>query len=79
MKERHLKYNTPKRQIKRIETANLPGGMGAVNRLSSGVGLGGGNAFGDLIVRHNPINSLFSNIVLMDITENETKAGQGYL
>jgi transcription initiation factor TFIIF subunit beta len=78
MKERHRKYNTPKRQIKRIETANLPGGMGAVNRLSSGVGLGAGNAFGDLIVRHIFITQPFFNI-LMYLTENETKTSQGYL
>jgi transcription initiation factor TFIIF subunit beta len=78
MKERHRKYNTPTRQIKRIETANLPGGMGAINRLSSGVGLGTGNAFGDLVVCRISITQFFSAI-LAYIPENETKAGQGYL
>jgi len=77
MKERHRKYNTPKRQIKMIETANLPGGMGAVNRLSSGVGLGAGNAFGNLIVRR--ISIKLTCFLLMGTAENETKAGQGYL
>lgn len=51
MKERHRKYNTPLRQIKMIEDAGVPGGRGGVNRLSSGVGVGAGAAFGDLIVR----------------------------
>lgn len=50
MKERHRKYNTPVRQIKMIDQAGVPGGRGGVNRLSSGVGVGAGNAFGDLIV-----------------------------
>jgi transcription initiation factor TFIIF subunit beta len=51
MKERSRKYNTPKRQIRRIEEADVPGGRGGVNRLSSGVGVGAGNAFQNLIVR----------------------------
>ena len=51
MKERHKKYNTPVRQIRMIEDAGVPGGRGGVNRLSSGVGVGAGAAFGDLIVR----------------------------
>lgn len=49
MKERHKKYNTPVRQIRMIEDAGVPGGRGGVNRLSSGVGVGAGAAFGDLI------------------------------
>ncbi|KDR76159.1 hypothetical protein GALMADRAFT_247378 [Galerina marginata CBS 339.88] len=49
MKERHRKYNTPVRQIRMIDEAGVPGGRGGVNRLSSGVGVGSGNAFGDLI------------------------------
>ncbi|GLB43460.1 putative transcription initiation factor IIF, beta subunit [Lyophyllum shimeji] len=49
MRERHKKYNTPKRQIRMIDDAGVPGGRGGVNRLSSGVGVGAGNAFGDLI------------------------------
>lgn len=49
MKERHRKYNTPVRQIKMIDEAGVPGGRGGVNRLSSGVGMGNGNAFADLI------------------------------
>lgn len=46
-----MKYNTPTRQIRMIEDAGVPGGRGGVNRLSSGVGVGAGGAFGDLIVR----------------------------
>ncbi|KAF8072289.1 transcription initiation factor IIF, beta subunit-domain-containing protein [Lyophyllum atratum] len=49
MRERHRKYNTPKRQIRMIDDAGVPGGRGGVNRLSSGVGVGAGNAFGSLI------------------------------
>ncbi|KAF8878292.1 transcription initiation factor IIF, beta subunit [Infundibulicybe gibba] len=49
MRERHKKYNTPVRQIMMIENAGVPGGRGGVNRLSSGVGVGSGSAFGDLI------------------------------
>ena len=50
MRERHKKYNTPVRQIRMIDDAGVPGGRGGVNRLSSGVGVGAGAAFGDLIV-----------------------------
>jgi transcription initiation factor TFIIF subunit beta len=50
MKERSRRYNTPRRQIMRIEEAGVSGGRGGINRLSSGVGVGAGNAFGDLIV-----------------------------
>ena len=50
MRERHKKYNTPMRQIRMIDDAGVPGGRGGVNRLSSGVGVGAGGAFGDLIV-----------------------------
>ena len=50
MRERHKKYNTPVRQIRMIDDAGVPGGRGGVNRLSSGVGVGAGSAFGDLIV-----------------------------
>jgi transcription initiation factor TFIIF subunit beta len=51
MKERSMKYNTPQRQIKMIEEAGVSGGRGGINRLSSGVGVGSGNAFESLIVR----------------------------
>lgn len=50
MRERSRKYNTPQRQIRMIEDAGIAGGRGGVNRLSSGVGVGAGSAFGDLIV-----------------------------
>ena len=50
MRERHKKYNTPMRQIRMIDDAGVPGGRGGVNRLSSGVGVGAGGAFGELIV-----------------------------
>ncbi|KAF8958334.1 transcription initiation factor IIF, beta subunit-domain-containing protein [Flammula alnicola] len=49
MKERHKKYNTPMRQIQMISTADVPGDKGGINRLSSGVGVGARNAFGDSI------------------------------
>jgi len=49
MKERVRKSNTPLRQIRMIEDAGVPGGRGGVNRLSSGVGVGAGAAFSDLI------------------------------
>jgi transcription initiation factor TFIIF subunit beta len=51
MKERSRKYNTPKRQIQIIEDADVPGGRGGINRLTSGMGVGAGNAFSNLIVR----------------------------
>ena len=53
MKERVRKSNTPQRQIRMIDDAGVPGGRGGVNRLSSGVGVGAGAAFGDLIVRRS--------------------------
>ncbi|KAJ7139020.1 transcription initiation factor IIF, beta subunit [Mycena epipterygia] len=49
MRERHIKYNTPARQIKRIEDAGIAGGRGGVNRLTSGVGVGAGGAFTELV------------------------------
>ncbi|KAJ7065975.1 transcription initiation factor IIF, beta subunit [Mycena belliarum] len=49
MRERHLRYNTPTRQIKRIEDAGIAGGRGGVNRLTSGVGVGAGSAFTELV------------------------------
>jgi hypothetical protein len=51
MKERNRKYNTPHRQIMRIEEAGVSGGRGGINRLSSGVSVGSGHNFGELIVR----------------------------
>jgi transcription initiation factor TFIIF subunit beta len=64
MKERSKKYNTPHRQIKMIEEAGVSGGRGGINRLSSGVGVGSGNAFESLIVRSLPFVFLvpFPNI-----------------
>jgi transcription initiation factor TFIIF subunit beta len=59
MRERHKKYNTPMRQIRMIDDAGVPGGRGGVNRLSSGVGVGAGGAFGDLIVSSSVLFSLF--------------------
>ncbi|KAJ7126529.1 transcription initiation factor IIF, beta subunit [Mycena crocata] len=49
MRERHLKYNTPTRQIMRIEDAGIAGGRGGVNRLTSGVGVGAHGAFNGLV------------------------------
>jgi transcription initiation factor TFIIF subunit beta len=51
MRERHIKYNTKERQIVRIEDAGIGGGRGGINRLTSGVGVGAGSAFSDLVVR----------------------------
>ena len=62
MRERHKKYNTPMRQIRMIDDAGVPGGRGGVNRLSSGVGVGAGGAFGDLIVSSLSSFCLFSLI-----------------
>ncbi|KAJ6504268.1 transcription initiation factor IIF, beta subunit [Mycena vitilis] len=46
MRERHKKYNTPTRQIKRIEDSGIVGGQGAVNRLTS---LGTNGSFHGLV------------------------------
>ena len=50
MRERHKEYDIPLRQIRMIDDAGVPGSRGGVNGLSSGVGVGAGSAFGDLIV-----------------------------
>lgn len=50
MKERTRKYNTPQRQIGRIEDAGISGGRGGINMLSSGVGVGSGTSFNNLVV-----------------------------
>jgi transcription initiation factor TFIIF subunit beta len=55
MRERHIKYNTPTRQIMRIEDAGIAGGRGGVNRLTSGVGVGAEGAFSSLVVRSSSI------------------------
>jgi transcription initiation factor TFIIF subunit beta len=75
MKERHLKYNTPLRQIRMIDDAGVPGGRGGVNRLSSGVGVGAGSAFGDLIVRILVV----SWINVDESIENETQTGERHV
>ncbi|KNZ76077.1 Transcription initiation factor IIF subunit beta [Termitomyces sp. J132] len=49
MRARHLQSNTRVRQIRMIDDAGVAGGRGGINRLSSGVGVGAGKAFGDLI------------------------------
>lgn len=49
MKERTRKYNTPNRQIGRIEDAGISGGRGGINMLSSGVGVGSGTSFNSLV------------------------------
>src|SRR5882762_6226702 len=51
MRERTRKYNTPQRQIGRIEDAGISGGRGGINKLTSGVGVGSGTAFNSLVVR----------------------------
>ncbi|KAG6902156.1 hypothetical protein C0995_003630 [Termitomyces sp. Mi166 len=49
MRARHIQSNTRVRQIRMIDDAGVAGGRGGINRLSSGVGVGAGKAFGDLI------------------------------
>ncbi|KAG6906969.1 hypothetical protein DXG01_011166 [Tephrocybe rancida] len=49
MRARHIKSSTRDRQIRMIDDAGVAGGRGGINRLSSGVGVGAGKAFGDLI------------------------------
>jgi len=74
MKERVRKSNTPLRQIRMIEDAGVPGGRGGVNRLSSGVGVGAGAAFNDLIV------FLFAYIhltVLISLQKTKPKQAKG--
>ncbi|KAH9481083.1 Transcription initiation factor IIF subunit beta [Psilocybe cubensis] len=66
MRERHRKANTPARQIRMIDEAGVPGGRGGVNRLSSGVGVGSGNAFGDLIrTKPKPAKGAFERMARM--------------
>ncbi|KAL0953202.1 hypothetical protein HGRIS_004457 [Hohenbuehelia grisea] len=66
MRERTKKYNTPKRQIRMIEDAGVSGGRGGINRLSSGVGVGSGNAFGDLIKsKQKPAKGAFERMARM--------------
>ncbi|KAF9007918.1 transcription initiation factor IIF, beta subunit [Cyathus striatus] len=66
MRERHKKYNTPTRTIRMIEDAGISGGRGAVNRLSSGVGVGAGGAFSDLIrTKAKPTKGNFERMARM--------------
>jgi len=66
MKERVRKSNTPLRQIRMIEDAGVPGGRGGVNRLSSGVGMGAGAAFSDLVkTRQKPAKGTFERMARM--------------
>lgn len=75
MRERHLKYNTKQRQIRMIEDAGVSGGRGGINRLSSGVGVGSGGAFSDLVVR-----ILFSchNLKSTSVSENKAETPKGF-
>ena len=45
-----------------IDDAGVPGGRGGVNRLSSGVGVGAGGAFGDLIVSSSVVVFFFPTL-----------------
>jgi len=76
MKERVRKSNTPLRQIRMIEDAGVPGGRGGVNRLSSGVGVGAGAAFSDLIVS---LFCLHSSYGAHFVAENETETSKGHI
>ncbi|KAF7770946.1 hypothetical protein Agabi119p4_6920 [Agaricus bisporus var. burnettii] len=63
MRERHIKANTKQRQIRMIEDAGVSGGRGGINRLSSGVGVGSGGAFRDLIkTRQKPAKGGFERM-----------------
>lgn len=63
MKERTRKYNTPQRQIGRIEDAGISGGRGGINMLSSGVGVGSGTAFNNLVVSfHTAVPVLYLSL-----------------
>ncbi|EGN92358.1 hypothetical protein SERLA73DRAFT_191197 [Serpula lacrymans var. lacrymans S7.3] len=66
MRERSRKYNTPRRQIRMIEDAGVSGGRGGINRLSSGVGVGAGGAFSDLIKsKPKPAKGAFERMARM--------------
>ncbi|KAJ7471319.1 transcription initiation factor IIF, beta subunit [Mycena galericulata] len=63
MRERHIKYNTPVRQIMRIEDAGIAGGNGAIRRITSGVGVGAGSAFKELVkTKPKPAKGEFSRM-----------------
>ncbi|KAK7040935.1 hypothetical protein VNI00_009531 [Paramarasmius palmivorus] len=66
IRERHKKYNTRVRQIRMMEDAGVPGGRGAINRLSSGVGVGAGGAFSDLVkTKPKPTKGNFERMTRM--------------
>ena len=74
MRERSRRYNTPYRQTKAIEDAGVAGGQGGINRLSSGVGVGSGAAFSELIVRRiSGPRRLISHALF---SENEAQASK---
>ncbi|KIY44221.1 transcription initiation factor IIF, beta subunit [Fistulina hepatica ATCC 64428] len=52
IRERHVKAHMPKRTVRRIDTPDVLGGRGNINRLNSGVAIGGngsGRGFSDVI------------------------------
>ncbi|KAF9261385.1 hypothetical protein L218DRAFT_930860 [Marasmius fiardii PR-910] len=66
IRERHKKYNTRLRQIRVMEDSDVPGGRGSINRLSSGVGLGGSGAFSDLVrAKQKPAKGNFERMTRM--------------
>jgi len=66
MKERTRKYNTPQRQIGRIEDAGISGGRGGINMLSSGVGVGSGTSFNSLVnTKPKPKKGAFERMARM--------------
>lgn len=77
MRERHQKYNTPLRQIKMIENAGVAGGRGGINRLSSGVGVGAGGAFRDLVVRLMLWSSCHRSLTNPSIQATNKKPAKG--
>src|SRR5882762_1945167 len=75
MKERTRKYNTPQRQIGRIEDAGISGGRGGINMLSSGVGVNSGTSFNNLVVSFYHIR--FYSLLNRLLQSGKTKPKKG--
>ena len=75
LRRRHLMHNIKSRQIKRIEETGVP--RGGINRLSSGVGVGGGGAFSDLVVCILPF-CLFRPVHWRRLQKTKSKPQKGF-
>ncbi|KAF7303733.1 Transcription initiation factor IIF subunit beta [Mycena indigotica] len=63
MRDRHIKYNTPQRQIMRIEDAGVAGGRGGINQMTSGVGVNAGGGFRELVkTKQKPAKGQFERM-----------------